>query len=228
MFFFDKNYCLTLTLEPFEFIRNKLNTFHARTKNEVLMMKPLTKQNEELISDEEIVRKIQSGQSVNAFKLLYDRYYQKVLGKCYGLVKNRTIAEELAEDIFSKTFERLSTFSHRSGFSSWLYSITYNHCIDYLREKKGLHYPNWNKSNEIPEIVEETGDQYEEINYDNFLAVLELIHPEEKALLLMKYQDNLSIKQIGSSLRISEDATKMRLKRARTRVIYLYKKKFSQ
>jgi DNA-directed RNA polymerase specialized sigma24 family protein len=42
----------------------------------------------------------------------------------------------------------------------------------------------------------------------------------------MKYHDDLSIRQIASSLRISEDAAKMRLKRARTRVLYLYKKKF--
>jgi RNA polymerase sigma-70 factor (ECF subfamily) len=43
----------------------------------------------------------------------------------------------------------------------------------------------------------------------------------------MKYQDNLSLKEIGASLRISEDAVKMRLKRARTRVFYLYKERYS-
>jgi RNA polymerase sigma-70 factor (ECF subfamily) len=57
---------------------------------------------------------------------------------------------------------------------------------------------------------------------------MEMIHPEEKALLLMKYQDNLSGKQIAQTLRISEDAVKMRLKRARTRVIYLYKQQFQK
>ena len=55
---------------------------------------------------------------------------------------------------------------------------------------------------------------------------MEMIHPEEKALLLMKYQDDLSIKTISEALRITENATKMRLKRARSRVIYLYKNKF--
>jgi len=64
------------------------------------------------------------------------------------------------------------------------------------------------------------------INYDDLLVILDLVHPEEKALLIMKYQDNISLKQISESLRISEDAAKMRLKRARTRVLYLYKKKF--
>ncbi|NJM15146.1 MAG: sigma-70 family RNA polymerase sigma factor [Bacteroidales bacterium] len=57
---------------------------------------------------------------------------------------------------------------------------------------------------------------------------METMHPEEKALLLMKYIDNLSMKQVSAALRISEDAAKMRLKRARTRAIYLYNEKFGK
>lgn len=164
--------------------------------------------------------------SSRPFEVLYNRYYTKVLDKCYSFVKNKQQAEELTEDIFSKVFEKLPSYKQLSSFSSWLYSITYNHCIDYLREKKKLHYPNWDRENELPEIIDDTDDIIEEINYDNLLTVLELIHPEEKALLLMKYQDELSMKQIGVALRISEDAAKMRLKRARARVLYLYKQKY--
>lgn len=180
------------------------------------------------ISDEEIVAKIQSENNTKFFEVLYHRYRKKVLDKCYSLVKNRTLAEELTEDIFSKTFEKIGSFKSMSSFSSWLYSLTYNHCIDYLRVKKKLHYPEWNRTHEIPEIIDETEEDMDEINYENLLVIFELIHPEEKALLLMKYQDNLSMKQIGESLRITEDAAKMRLKRARSRVVYLYKEKFSK
>ena len=178
------------------------------------------------ISDAEIINRIKSGDSTKDFEILYNRYYQKVLDKCNSLVKNRHLAEELSEDIFSKVFEKLSTFKQLSSFSSWLYSVTYNQCIDYLREKQKLHYPNWNRENEIPEIIDETEEIVEEIDYDKVLSILELIHPEEKALLLMKYKDELSMKQISAALRISEDAAKMRLKRARTRVLYLYTKKY--
>ncbi|MBC8321070.1 MAG: RNA polymerase sigma factor [Bacteroidetes bacterium] len=178
------------------------------------------------LKDDEIIRNIKIDGLSKYFEALYNRYYSKVLDKCYSFVKNRSIAEELTEDIFSKTFEKLDSFKQKSSFSSWLYSITYNHCIDYLREKKKLHYPNWNRENEMPEIIDETEESIEDINYENLLIILELIHPEEKALLLMKYMDDLSIKQISDALRISEDAAKMRLKRARTRVIYLYAEKF--
>jgi RNA polymerase sigma-70 factor (ECF subfamily) len=177
------------------------------------------------LSDEEIIHQLKEGGSSKLYSVLYDRYYHKVLDKCYGLVNNRSTAEELAEDIFSKSFEKLPTFKERSSFSSWLYSITYNHCIDYLREKKKLHYPNWSAQNEIPEIVDEEGTE-QEFNYPNLMVILDMIHPEEKAILLMKYQEDLSMKEIGKALRISEDAAKMRLKRARTRVKYLYNEKY--
>lgn len=178
------------------------------------------------LTDNEIIELIKKGDVSKPYGVLYSRYYPKVLDKCLGLVRNREKAEELAEDIFSKTYEKLPSFKHLSTFSSWLYSITYNHCIDYLREKKNLHYPSWSYENELPEVIDESSEGVDEISYENLLLILEMIHPEEKALLLMKYIDNISMKQIGEALRISEDAAKMRLKRARTRVVYLYSKKF--
>ena len=179
------------------------------------------------LTDEELVNTIKKGSSSKYFDVLYQRYHQKVFDKCYSLVKNKQLAAELTEDIFSKTYEKLSSFKNISSFSSWLYSLSYNHCIDYLRLKKKLNYPEWNRKNELPEIIDESTEQMDEIDYDNMMIVFEMIHPEEKALLLMKYQDNLPMKEIAKSLRISEDATKMRLKRARARVVYLYKITFT-
>ncbi len=174
------------------------------------------------LTDEQVVSKITQEKDSALFEVLHVRYYQKVRDKCYSFLKNKILAEEFANDILSKAFEKLDSFRGKSAFSSWLYSITYNTVIDYLRKKKQLHYPNWNQENELPQIIDETGAELEEINYENLLQVFEKIHPEEKALLLMKYQDSLSLKEIAAILLISEDAVKMRLKRARARVVYLY------
>ena len=178
------------------------------------------------LSDEVIVDRIVLGKQSSLFELLYNRYYEKVLDKCYGLLKNRQQATEFAEDIFSKVFEKLVSFKKRASFASWLYSITYNHCIDYLRERKNLHYPEWDMSHEFPEITDDQEDYLQQINVDNLKTILDTIHPEEKALLIMKYNDGIPIKDIARSLRISENAAKMRIKRARTRVLYLYQKRF--
>jgi len=93
------------------------------------------------LKDDEIILKIRNENTSKYFEVLYNRYHSKVLDKCYSFVKSRLVAEELAEDIFSKVFEKLPTFKQLSSFSSWLYSVTYNHCIDYLREKKNFTIP---------------------------------------------------------------------------------------
>jgi RNA polymerase sigma factor (sigma-70 family) len=178
-------------------------------------------------SDEEIVLIIINSGNQELFEILYLRYFKKVRDKCFSFLKDAKLSEEFANDILTKAYEKINGFKGNSSFSSWLYSITYNYCIDYLRSKKKLHYPEWNSNNEIPEIIDESETDFEEASYENLLTIFELIHPEEKVLLLMKYQDNLPIKSIAKTLRISEDAVKMRLKRARSRVIYMYNQKFN-
>lgn len=179
------------------------------------------------MKDEEIVRKILDEKKPELFELLYRRYHQKVVDKVFSFLKNRKSAQEFSNDILTRVYEKLPGFRGNSSFSSWVYSITYNYCIDYLRVRKKLHYPDWNKTNTIPEIPDESEEDLSGATFENVLTILDLVHPEEKALLLMKYQDELSLREIGATLRISEDAVKMRLKRARTRVFYLYKERYS-
>ncbi len=178
------------------------------------------------LKDEEIAHLIISERHAELFDILYKRYQPRVYDKVFSFIKDRQKSEEFTNDILTKVYEKLPGYKGNSAFSSWVYSITYNYCIDYLRFQKKLHYPEWNKNNEIPEIPDETEEDLSGVTYENLLRILEMIHPEEKALILMKYQDELSLKQIASTLRISEDAVKMRLKRARTRIVFFYKQHF--
>ena len=176
------------------------------------------------VSDEDLISLILKERDKVHFKVLYERYYGKVLNKCYSFLKNRDLSAELATDIMARAFEKLDTFKGNSSFSTWLYAITYNNCIDYLREKKKLHYPEWNRKQELPDFSEaEEVDESDNISYEFLVELMEKLHTEEKALLLMKYQDDMSLKQISGSMRITESAVKMRLKRAKTRLLYLYK-----
>ncbi len=180
----------------------------------------------ESISDSEIIDLVvKQGQSYHYSKLI-DRYRGRIINKCYSLVKDRALAEECTNDILSKAFEKLSEFKGGSSFSTWLYSISYNHCIDYLRTKKKMHYPKWDLENSLPEIVDFEEEDLAELNYERLLTIMEMIHPEEKALLIMKYKDDLPLKQMAVALRISESALKMRLQRARARVVFLHKKHY--
>ena len=176
------------------------------------------------LKDEELVSLIAHDKHSELFQILYDRYHSRVLDKCYSLLKDKKLAGEFVQDIFSKVYEKLESFKGISSFSSWLYAITYNHCIEYLRIKRRLHYPEWNRNSALPEIIDEQDEDLSEIKYERLLKILDIIHPEEKVLLLMKYKDNMSLRLIQGTLKISESAVKMRLKRARARVMYLYNK----
>jgi RNA polymerase sigma factor (sigma-70 family) len=176
------------------------------------------------LPDKEIIRKIKYEHDTNLFGILYSRYSSKVFDKCNSMLKDPSQAEEFVQDIFCKVFEKLSDFRGESNFSTWLYAITYNHCIEYMRVKKKMNYPDWNSQHELPDVIDEINEK--EINSDRLMKILDQIHPEEKALLTMHYIDNLPISYIQTALKISESATKMRLKRARERVAFLYSKEF--
>lgn len=172
--------------------------------------------------DEEIITLILADGQKELFTILYNRYRAKVHDKCYSLLKNKDLADEASQIILEKTYEKLASFRGKSSFSSWLYSITYNYCIDYLRNKKKLSYPEWNSKQELPDISDIQEDEDDVVDIHKLHVILDKIHPEEKALLMMKYNDDISISNIAKALRLTESATKMRIKRARARVIYLY------
>ena len=78
------------------------------------------------------------------------------------------------------------------------------------------------------EIIENIGDavdstrEFETMKVEQLKRVMELIDPEEKMILLLKYQDNLSIKELSEALDIGESAVKMRLKRAKDKLVLKY------
>jgi RNA polymerase sigma factor (sigma-70 family) len=177
------------------------------------------------ISDEELVRKIVEKKDSMMFGVLYDRYSKMVYNKCYGFAKSQKEAEDLTQDIFLMLFVKLGSFKGKSKFSTWLYSFTYNFCVNYVNRDKGRKISD--KANTIEDTeyklsVEVTDENLLELQVEKLKNALELIEPEEKTLLLLKYQDGVSIRELESLMEISSSAIKMRLKRAKARVIETY------
>ncbi|WP_317166389.1 RNA polymerase sigma factor [Yeosuana marina] len=85
------------------------------------------------ITDEELVTLIVNNKSSQLFSVIYDRYSHVVYNKCISFVKDTNEAQDLTHDIFVKLFIKLKTFNHKSKFSTWLYSFTYNHCVNYVQ-----------------------------------------------------------------------------------------------
>lgn len=177
------------------------------------------------ISDEELVKKIVEKKDSTLFGVLYDRYSKMVYNKCYGFAKSQKEAEDLTQDVFLMLFVKLGSFKGNSKFSTWLYSFTYNFCVNYVNRDKGRKISD--KANPIEDTeyklsVEVTDESLLDLQVEKLKKALELIEPEEKTLLLLKYQDGVSIKELEALLEIGSSAVKMRLKRAKARVIETY------
>lgn len=177
------------------------------------------------LSDEELVKQIVADNDPMLFGKLYDRYVKMVYNKCYGFAKSADEAEDLTQDVFLQLFIKLRTFKGKSKFSTWLYSFTYNFCVNYVNRNKQLKIRDKSVQVETSEhkLTEEVPDEsLFEMKADKLKKALELIAAEDKSLLLLKYQDGASIKDLVSLLEIGESAVKMRIKRAKERLVEIY------
>jgi len=175
------------------------------------------------LTDEEVIKHILDSGSMQYIEVLYDRYSQKVYRKCLSFVKQPSIAQDITHDIFIKVYMNLGSYRSQSRFSTWLYSITYNYCIDFLRKGKKQKMVSMENQSQAMESLED--DEPEELPYieiDRLTKIMDQISSEEKMILLMKYKDGMSIKDIKEVFEISESATKMRIKRAKEKVRSIY------
>lgn len=179
------------------------------------------------LTDEELVRIIVKNNNTLLFGELYDRFSKRVYNKCYGFSKSQKEAEDLTQDVFLQLFIKLGSFKGKSKFSSWVYAFTYNFCVNYVnrnRERKISDITDPISENESNINIANSEENIYEMQSEKLKTALELIEPEDKKLLLLKYQDGVPIKELTLLLEISESAVKMRLKRARTRILEIYKK----
>jgi len=177
------------------------------------------------LSDEELVKQIVANNDPLLFGKLYDRYAKMVYNKCYGFAKSADEAEDLTQDVFLQLFIKLRTFKGKSKFSTWLYSFTYNFCVNYVNRDKQLKIRDQSVQVETSEhkLTEEVPDEsLFEMKADKLKKCLEVISVEDKSILLLKYQDGASIKELVSLMDIGESAVKMRLKRAKERLLEIY------
>ncbi|WP_296383583.1 RNA polymerase sigma factor [Winogradskyella sp.] len=177
------------------------------------------------LTDEALVEAIVKTNDTMLFEVLYDRYATMVYNKCYGFANGVDEAKDLTQDIFLRVFVKLASFKGKSKFSTWLYAFTYNHCVNYVTRNTAKKIEKKSISSDSIENIGEDIDstrEFDNMRVEKLKKVMELISPDEKMILLLKYQDNLSIRELSEALDIGESAVKMRLKRAKEKLVHKY------
>lgn len=168
-------------------------------------MKPLN-------NEDDLIERAKAGQ-LPAFGQLIEHYQHMVFVIASRLLDSKQSAEDAVQDIFIKCFKRLSTFKQNSKFSSWLYRIAYNECIDVLKKENKYHF------DDIASIQDKLTDhEMEEIDYDQETAVkrgLESLPDKYKLVLSMYYYQNCSYKDIAESVNESMANVKIMIFRAK-------------
>ena len=176
----------------------------------------------------DLIRAYRERKHALCFQLLYDRYAGRIYSKAMTMLHRESEAEDATQEIFTKVFLNLDKFEGQSKFSTWVYSITYNLCIDRIRKNKRGRDLFAGEVDEAPDPVEEVPDeallsmQLSELRY-----VLGQLTEAERTLLLLKYKDGVKIKAIAHLLGKNESAVKMQLKRTKEKAKRLHDRRFA-
>lgn len=144
----------------------------------------------------------------------------------FQIIKNREEAEDLVQETFMKAFRALPDFDPQYAFSTWLYKIAYNNCIDVIRKQKlkmvSLDHPIREDESQSPlsaEIENEQLSPEDSLLYSEkqqyIQKAIETLPEIYREVILLRHQEELSYEQISEMLHLPVGTVKARIFRAR-------------
>ncbi|MEM7186269.1 MAG: sigma-70 family RNA polymerase sigma factor [Bacteroidota bacterium] len=166
------------------------------------------------ITDNDLIRKVIEGDT-HAFKLLVQRHKDVSLSLAFSILKDRSVAQDVLQEVFIKVFHKLETFRFKSAFSTWLYRIVVNTSYNELKRHRGTTSMHEYATESLSPIVEER-DLLKEKDQKHFinLALLRL-RADEALVLRLFYLCELSIKEIAEITKFKPPKIKVDLHRGR-------------
>jgi len=183
--------------------------------------------------DRELVRRAQAGDK-EAFEELVRRHQHRVFAVAGGILRRREDVEDVAQQVFVKAYFSLRRFDQRAAFSTWLYKITVNECWDLLRKKKvrPLLYESdlseeqagqFSAAERLESGAQDVSDKLEaQQQVENLLQGLD---ERDRMMLILKEVEGFAIDEIAEILNLNANTVKVRLFRARRRIVKQVRKR---
>lgn len=144
---------------------------------------------------------------------LADRYYAAILNYLYQLVHDRSLAEELAQDVFLKAFDRRGQLPEVGNQRAWLYRVATNLALNAIKRRQRFTWLPWQIVDSLRVHQPDPGEQVSERSaVEKALAAVPLAY---RTPLLLRDQYGFTIPEIASALDLTENAVSTRLHRAR-------------
>ena len=177
--------------------------------------------------DRELVRRAQR-EDKEAFEELIHRHQHRVFAVAGGIVRRREDVEDIAQQVFVKAYFSLKRFDQRAAFSTWLYKITVNECWDMLRKRKvrPLVYEADLSEEQARQVISSAEKGKDEPDISERLEarqrverLLDGLDERDQLMLILKEVEGFSIEEIAEALDLNANTVKVRLFRARRRVV---------
>lgn len=177
------------------------------------------------VSEKKIIEKVLGGDA-NAFEELVLRYEKTVYNLALRMVGDRDDAFDMTQEAFIKAYGSLSSFRGDSKFSVWIYRITTNVCLDFLRSKSRKQQVSLTVSDDdedaqldIPDPKADPEQQLiKKISMQSVEEGLKTLPDKQRQILVMRELGGMSYAEIGKALSIEEGTVKSRIFRARKRL----------
>jgi RNA polymerase sigma-70 factor, ECF subfamily len=179
-----------------------------------------------MLVDFELIKRAQAGESA-AFNEIVLAYRKRILGTIARLIARPEDVEDVAQEVFLRLYFSLDQLRTAEVFEPWLYRLTVNAAYDYLRKQRRRQEYRMSELSEQQMVMADAlaGGRAERDERDmkktreTVEAVLGSVSEADRILLMLKELEGLSLKELEKIYNINENALKVRLFRARQRVL---------
>ena len=156
--------------------------------------------------------------NIDSFNILVNKYELSVLKFTYNMIRDKEAAEDITQEVFIIVYKKIYTYNREYKFSSWLFQVARNKCIDFMRKYKRVYEANIeNEKNSCskgisPESMVEFGETKQEIQ--TFINTLEEL---DREILVLRYSGEITFIEMAAILNINKSTIKRRYYKIRER-----------
>ena len=183
------------------------------------------------VSDEVLMMQFQGGDR-SAFTVLVRRHKTPIFNFILRQVRTKSTAEDLTQDVFVRVVQNAATFKHEARFTTWVYSIARNLCIDHLRKMSLRRHPSLDqatgKDKDGPTLGERVADKHHSAAADRqamsadiaarIVDAVDELPVEQREVFLLRQLGKVPFKEIAKMTGVPENTVKSRMRYALERL----------
>jgi RNA polymerase sigma-70 factor (ECF subfamily) len=178
-------------------------------------------------SDANLIRRLQAHDEI-AFGEIVERYQAKVFSIIYGILRNRNDAEDIAQQVFSKTYFAIHSFDSRSSLLTWIHRITVNECYDYRRKRRArrvVYESDFStEESQCLDAAESAADpaaavERQLLERDLVIKLLSRVSEQARTLMLLREVEGHSLEELAAMTGLNQNTIKVMLFRTRQKLL---------